>query len=91
MKVINPTKKTIRVQIEGSIYEVNGEDSLENVPKAHADHWKAQIHNFIGVQEDTVKVIPKEIPIEKPKVEEKKEEVKEVEVKVTPKVVKNKK
>ena len=55
---------------------MKGEDSLENVPKAHAEHWKAQIHNFIGTQEDTVKAkVKPEVKVEAPKVEPKPEVV----------------
>lgn len=54
MKVINPTKDTLRVQINGNVYEVKGEDSLSNVPDAHAQDWKAKTHNFIILEKDTV-------------------------------------
>lgn len=76
MKVINPTKDTLTVQIEGNKYEVKGEDFLENVPDAHAKNWKERTHNFIILKEDSVKVEKKKTPIETIKDEE--EEVKEI-------------
>lgn len=67
MKVINPTDKTLKVQIEGSVYEVEGNGVLENVPKAHAENWEERTHNFIVLEEDTVKVVEKEPKVETPK------------------------
>ena len=54
MKVINPTKDTLKVQINGNVYEVKGEDSLSNVPEAYAQDWKAKTHNFIILEKDDV-------------------------------------
>lgn len=73
MKVINPTNHTLKVQIEGSVYEVKGNDSISGVKKEHAENWKERTHNFIILKEDTVKVVEKETKVETPK--EVKEEV----------------
>ena len=54
MQVINPTKDTLRVQIKGSVYVVEGESSLGNVPQEHAEHWRTNIHNFITIKKDIV-------------------------------------
>jgi len=55
MKVINPTKDTIKVQIKGTEYVIEPESSLVNVPNEIAKYWKENIHTFIGIElEDNV-------------------------------------
>ncbi len=66
MKIINPTENKLEMQFEGTTYTVEADDSTE-VSEKVATHWKENVHSFIVVETDEVKVAPK--------VEDKKEDV----------------
>ncbi len=53
MKIFNPTKNDITVQIMGHVYTVKAEDCLSGVKYEHAKYWKEKLHNFILVDEET--------------------------------------
>jgi len=50
MKVTNPTKEKLTVQINGVFYSVDGESSVI-VPKEVAVLWANKIHQFLTLEE----------------------------------------
>lgn len=54
MIVKNPTDSAIEVMIDGRVYRVEAGAELPRVLDAHAEHWKANIHNFIVLAPDVV-------------------------------------
>lgn len=81
MQLYNPTKDTVRIQIEGTVYEVAGESSVSVSNKDHAHRWK-NTHSFLQVVETPVKkevvepeVIEEETTEDTEIVEEESEEV----------------
>ncbi|NHZ84757.1 MAG: hypothetical protein GWP19_02630 [Planctomycetia bacterium] len=52
MKIKNPTKDTIKVQINGNIYEIEGNGELFDIPQVDAEYWKKNIHHFMIISEE---------------------------------------
>ncbi len=79
MKITNPTKDKLSVQISGVVYEIEPESFITNVPREVAEKWRDSIHSFISVSEDydasTVSTSVVEEPVEAPKEDEPKEVV----------------
>lgn len=82
MKIINPTDKKLEMQFEGTTYSVEAEDSTE-VSNKVATHWKKNVHSFIVIETEEVKVASEPVKEEKPKEDKKVEEVKEEKPKVS--------
>lgn len=68
MKIKNPTKSTIEVQIGGRQFVLPAEGELTGVSPEVALYWKEKLHAFIQVSEDSVSSVKIEA---EPKVEEK--------------------
>lgn len=70
MQITNPLNTKIAVQIKGVVYEIEGGDTIYNIPEDIARDWQEKTHQFIILRKDKMedkKVETVEIPT--PKVE----------------------
>ncbi len=60
MKITNPTKEKIEVQIKGVHYEIEPEGSISNIPEDIARFWQEHTHKFIQLRKDKLEEVKKE-------------------------------
>lgn len=71
MKIINPTKEKISVQIKGIKYTIEAEGVLNNIPEEHAREWQENLHKFLVLRKDEREEVKDEaVAIPKPTVTE---------------------
>lgn len=54
MIIQNPTKNKIEVKVQGVIYSIEAEGTLENIPEEVARYWQENLHKFIILKKDKV-------------------------------------
>lgn len=72
MQITNPLKEKIHVQIKGIQYEIEGGDTIYNIPESIARDWQEKTHSFIILRKDKIDEPKKEevVEVPTPKVEE---------------------
>lgn len=72
MQITNPLKEKIHVQIKGISYEIEGGDTLYNIPEDIARDWQEKTHSFIILRKDKLedKKVAEVVEVPTPKVNE---------------------
>lgn len=73
MKITNPTKEKIEVQIKGVKYSIEPESSIDNIDEEVARFWQEGIHKFLILRKDKLedtKIDTEVIAVPEPKIGE---------------------